>query len=157
MHRGGRSSGVVLRPGASDIFQELCDVYDTDGEIELIAFTNRLRHKNVLDAIGGPFAVTDIHGFLDKIHNYAPTILFLESRIELVRNAYIRRQMLAGAALDAQRALDPDPDADIDAALDEISSRIVSLAAWTQRHANLISLAVRDSRDAAQSARELSR
>jgi DnaB-like helicase N terminal domain/AAA domain len=114
-------------PAHQTIFQDLLDVYDGGGKIELIAFTNRLRTKGLLAAIGGAHAVTDIQLFLDKIHNFAPTTADLPDRIELVRAAYVRRQIIAGAAFDARRAIDPDPNVDMDAVLDEIASRAASL------------------------------
>jgi hypothetical protein len=114
-------------PAHRTICQELFDVHDSGGKIELIAFTNRLRTKGVLEAIGGAPAVTDIHVFLNELHNFAPTLADLPERIELVRAAYVRREIIAGAALDALRAYDPNPNADMNLVLDEIVSRAASL------------------------------
>src|SRR4030095_4253791 len=94
-------------PAHQTMFQDLFDVYDRDRKIELISFTNRLRSKGLLEAIGGAAAVTDIHLFLDKIHNFAPMIAHLPDRIELLRDAYVRMQIITGSVIDARRAFDP--------------------------------------------------
>lgn len=108
-------------------FQELLDVYDSSQEIELIGFTDRLRTKGLLAEIGGAKAVTDMELFIHKLHDFAPTIADLPARIELVQAAYVRRQIIAGAELARRGALDPDPNADMGAVLDEIRSRTDSL------------------------------
>jgi hypothetical protein len=114
-------------PAHQTIFQDLLDVYDANGKLELIGYTEHLRARGLLAAIGGAAAITDIALFVDKLHNYAPTIADLPDRIELLRNAYMRREIIAGSALAARRAYDPEPDADMGAVLDEVTSRIDSL------------------------------
>jgi hypothetical protein len=114
-------------PALSTVYQELLDVWDSGGKIELISFTDRLRFKGVLEAIGGAAALTDISLFADKLHNFAPGIADLSFRIELIHAAYVRRQIIADAEKTTQRALDPDPNADMNAVLDEIVSRATSL------------------------------
>jgi hypothetical protein len=114
-------------PKNQTVFQEFLDVHDSGGKIELISFSNRLKSKGLLEAIGGDSALIDINLFLDRLHNFAPSIADLRDRIELIRAAYVRRQIITGSAFDAHRALDPDPNADIDVLLDEIASRAMSL------------------------------
>jgi DnaB helicase-like protein/AAA domain-containing protein len=114
-------------PAHKTIYQELVDVYDSEGKIELISFTKRLAHKKLLDAIGGEGAVANIEIFLYQLHNVVWSIADLPDRIESVRACYQRRQLIAMAKLADQRAYDRDPDADIDAFLDEIASKAASL------------------------------
>jgi hypothetical protein len=114
-------------PPHRTIYQELIDVYDSDGDIELISFTKRLEFKGLLKEIGGPGAVSDIQGFIYQLHNDAPNIAALPLRIESVRDAYQRRQIIATARLALNRAVDLDPNADMGAVLDEIASKAMSL------------------------------
>ena len=128
---------MLYVPAHQRILQELFDVHDSGGKIELISFTNRLKSKGLLEAIGGAAAVTDIHLFLDKIHNFAPSIADLRDRIELIHAAYVRRQIITGCAFDARRALDPGLNADIDVLLDEMASRAMSLRSLGRNGANI--------------------
>jgi hypothetical protein len=133
---------MLYVPAHQTILQDLFDVHDNSGKIELISFTNRLRSKGLLAAIGGDSALSDIQIFLDRLHNFAPTIADLPDRIELIRAAYVRRQIITGSAFDARRAFDPDPNADIDVLLDEIASRAMSLRSLGRNGANIEDAAV---------------
>jgi hypothetical protein len=124
-------------PAHKTIYIELLDMWDSGGGIDLITFTNRLRDKKLLDEVGGAGAVTDVQGYLTEIFNYEK-IENLPYYIDIVRDNYLRRQIIAGAEVDARRAQDALPNADIGAMLDEISSRAVSLRSLHGRNGTQI-------------------
>lgn len=124
---GGVQACWFYVPTHRTIYVELRDMYDSGDAIDLITFTQRLRDKGLLAEVGGPYAVTDLQLYLDQISNFHPTIENLPDHIGILRDLYVRRQIIANAAKDTRRAYDPDPCADICTMLDEISSRAVSL------------------------------
>jgi hypothetical protein len=123
-------------PAHRTVFEELLDVWDSGRKIELIDFTERLRRNGTLEAIGGAAAITDISIFADKLHSFA-ALPDLNFRIELLQAAYVRRQIIVGAAQDARRAYDPNPNADMAAVLDEIRSRTDSLYSLAKQNGYL--------------------
>lgn len=123
----GLFAGWFYVPAHCTIYRELQDMWDSGEAIDLITFTARLRGKELLEEVGGAAAVTDVQSYLTKIYEYAQTAANLPYYIEIVRDRYMRRLIIAGAANDTRRAYDPDPKTDMGALLDEITSRALSL------------------------------
>ena len=116
----GMESNWFFVPAHQTIYVELRDMWDSSGGIDLITFTNWLRGKKLLDSVGGAGAVADVQTFV-------PSAALLPHYIGIVRDMYVRRQIIDSAALAAGRAYNSDPNADICTVLDEISSRAMSL------------------------------
>ena len=114
-------------PALRTIYGELRDMWDGGEAIDLITFTQRLRDKGLLDSVGGVAAVTEVQLYLDKISNFAPNVANLPFHLGIVRDLYVRRQVIQNAAEAARRTYNPDPNADISDVLDEISSWSASL------------------------------
>jgi hypothetical protein len=127
-------------PAFRTTYSELRDAYDSGGGIDLITFTQWLRDKGqgLLESVGGAAAVTDTQSYLDKIYDYAPTAANLPHYIDIVRNMHVRRQIIANAAKDSERAYNALPDADMGAMLDEQSSRAMSLRSLHGRNGTQI-------------------
>jgi hypothetical protein len=114
-------------PAHHTIYRELLDMWDSGGAIDLITFTVRLRGKELLDGVGNAVAVTEVGTYLDKIYDHAPTAANLPHYIDIVRDMYVRRQIIRAAELATRRAYDALPNADMGDLLEELSSSAVSL------------------------------
>jgi DnaB-like helicase N terminal domain/AAA domain len=123
----GLESNWFYVPANRTIYEELRDVWDSGGAIDLITFTQRLRDKGLLESVGGAAAVTDVQLYLDKIFNFAPTAANLPYHIAIVRDLYVRRQIIENCTESVRRAYDPNPNADMCTVLDEIASKAESL------------------------------
>jgi DnaB-like helicase N terminal domain len=121
-------------PALRTIYGELRDMCDSGEAIDLITFTQRLRDKKLIDSVGGAAAVTEVQLYLDKISNFAPTIAHLPYHLGIVRDLYLRRQVIFTGTEMVRRAYNPDPNADISDVLDEISSRAASLRSLQGRN-----------------------
>jgi hypothetical protein len=126
-------------PAHRTIYGELRDMWDGGRAIDLITLTHRLHDRELLESVGGAAAVTDVQTYLDKIYDHAKTAANLPYYIDIVREMYLRRQIIANAANDARRAYNTDPNADICSVLDEISSRAMSLRSLHGRNGARIS------------------
>lgn len=135
----GLHSSWFYVPAFRTIYDELRDAYDSGDAIDLITFTDRLRGKKLLDSVGGASAVTELQTYLTQIFDYTPTAANLPAYIKIVREMYLRRQIIANAALDTRRAYDPDPAADMCSQLDAITSRTASLRSLHGRNGAQIS------------------
>ena len=134
----GLCSGWFYVPTYRTIYGELRDMWDSGGEIDLITFTARLRGKELLEE-GGAAVVTDVQSYLTKIYEYAQTAANLPNYIDIVRDMYVRRLIIANAENDTRRAYDADPNIEASTMLDEISSRAVSLRSLHGRNGTQIS------------------
>jgi replicative DNA helicase len=120
-------------PAHRTLYIELCDVWELSSPIDLITFTQRLREKKILESVGGVADVTKLAA------NYVPTAANVAYYLDIVRDMYVRRQIIENAANDARRAYDANPNADMCTVLDEISSRAASLRSLHGRNGARIS------------------
>ena len=78
-------------PAHQTIYSVLVDLWNAAQEIDLITFTQVLRDRNLLDAIGGAFFVTELS-------NFVPTAANLEYYIDIVREKRALREVEAATA-----------------------------------------------------------
>jgi hypothetical protein len=90
-------------PAHQTIYSVLVDLWNAAQEIDLITFTQVLRDRNLLDAIGGAFFVTELS-------NFVPTAANLEYYIDIVREKRALREVEAAAKECLQRVRQQPPD-----------------------------------------------
>ena len=56
-------------PAHGTIFRVLVEMWSANTQIDVITLTNRLRDLNLLDAVGGPGAVTELFGYVPTAAN----------------------------------------------------------------------------------------
>ena len=112
-------------PAFSTIYVELRDMWDSGEAIDLVTFTQRLRDKNLLEAVGGPAEVTALQNYLSNLFNIAPTGANLPHYISIVRDKFALRQTLAAGAELVRRATEDQDNPQ--AVFDEVESRIASI------------------------------
>jgi replicative DNA helicase len=105
-------------PAHQTIFDALVDLWNGGQGIDLITFTQVLRDRNLLDGVGGAAAVTTLFTFV-------PTAANLGYYLEIVRDKYILRSIIAAGTESVRRAYEEQDE--VGNLLDEVEQRIFAV------------------------------
>src|SRR5712691_1245150 len=105
-------------PAHQTIYTMLVELWNAGQGIDLITFTQVLRDRNVLDAVGGPAFVTSLFTFV-------PTAANITYYLEIVRDKYILREIISACTEGARRSYEEQDE--VDNLLDEVEQRIFSV------------------------------
>src|SRR5438309_2017910 len=94
-------------PAHQTIYQALVDLWNAGQAIDLITFTQVLRDRNLLETVGGAALVTSLFTFV-------PTAANLGYYLEIVRDKYILRSIIAASTESVRRAYDEHRRACVD-------------------------------------------
>lgn len=105
-------------PAHQTIYTVLVELWNAGKEADLITFTQVLRDRNVLETVGGAAFVTSLFTFV-------PTTAMLTYYLEIVREKYVLRQLIACSTENIRRAYEEQDD--VNAILDEAEGRMLSI------------------------------
>ena len=105
-------------PAHQTIFDVLVDLWNTGAGIDLITFTQVLRDRNLLETVGGAAAVTSLYTFV-------PTAANVGYYLEIVRDKYILRSIIAASTESVRRAYEEQDE--VASLLDEVEQRIFAV------------------------------
>src|SRR6202790_3435628 len=105
-------------PAHQTIYNVLVDLWNAGQAIDLITFTQVLRDRNLLDAVGGAAFVTSLFTFV-------PTAANVGYYIDIVRDKYILREIIAAATESVRRAYEEQDE--VSNLLDEVEQRIFAV------------------------------
>src|ERR1700686_352990 len=105
-------------PAHQTIYNVLVDLWNAAQAIDLITFTQVLRDRNLLDAVGGAAFVTSLFTFV-------PTAANVGYYIDIVRDKYILREIIAAATESVRRAYEEQDE--VSNLLDEVEQRIFAV------------------------------
>ena len=105
-------------PAHQTVYAVLVEIWNADGGIDLITFTQTLRDRHLLDAIGGAAAVT-------SLFTYVPTAANVGYYLEIVRDKFILRQIIAACTESVRRSFE-DQD-QVESLLDEVEAKILAV------------------------------
>jgi replicative DNA helicase len=105
-------------PAHQTIYSYLVELWNAGQAIDLITFTQVLRDRNVLDAVGGAAFVTSLFTFV-------PTAANIAYYLEIVREKFILRQIIAAATESVRRAYDEQDE--VNNLLDEVEAKILAV------------------------------
>jgi replicative DNA helicase len=105
-------------PAHQTIYTILVELWNAGQGIDLITFTQTLRDRNVLDAVGGGAFVTSLYTFV-------PTAANVTYYLEIVREKFILRQIIAAATESVRRAYEEQDE--VNALLDEVEQKIFAV------------------------------
>src|SRR2546429_7427852 len=105
-------------PAHQSIYTILVELWNAGQGIDLITFTQVLRDRNVLDAIGGAALVTNLYTFV-------PTAANVGYYLEIVRDKYILRSIIAAGTESVRRAYEEQDE--VGNLLDEVEQRIFAV------------------------------
>src|SRR5215831_4110117 len=105
-------------PAHQTIFNALVDLWNVGQGIDLITFTQVLRDRNLLESVGGAAAVTNLFTFV-------PTAANVGYYIDIVRDKYILRSIIAAGTESVRRAYEEQDE--VGNLLDEVEQRIFAV------------------------------
>src|SRR5205823_6363285 len=105
-------------PAHQTIYLVLVELWNAGQGIYLITFTQVLRDRNLLETVGGAAAVTSLFTFV-------PTAANVTYYLEIVRDKYILRQIIAACTESVRRSFDEQDE--VNNLLDEVEQKIFSV------------------------------
>ena len=105
-------------PAHQTIFNALVDLWNAGQAIDLITFTQALRDRNLLESVGGAATVTNLYTFV-------PTAANVGYYLEIVRDKYILRSIIAAGTESVRRAYEEQDE--VGNLLDEVEQRIFAV------------------------------
>jgi replicative DNA helicase len=105
-------------PAHQTIFNVLVDLWNAGAGIDLITYTQVLRDRNLLESVGGAAAVTNLYTFV-------PTAANVGYYIDIVRDKYILRSIIAAGTESVRRAYEEQDE--VGNLLDEVEQRIFAV------------------------------
>src|SRR5438046_5041377 len=105
-------------PAHRTIYNVLVDLWNAGQAIDLITFTQVLRDRNLLEGVGGAAFVTSLFTFV-------PTAANVQYYLEIVRDKYILREIIAAATESVRRAYEEQDE--VNNLLDEVEQRIFAV------------------------------
>src|SRR5213076_3321552 len=105
-------------PAHQTVYTVLVELWNAGQAIDLITFTQVLRDRNLLESVGGVAAVTSLFTFV-------PTAADVTYYLEIVREKYILRQIIAACTESVRRAFDEQDE--VHGLLDEVEQKIFSV------------------------------
>ncbi len=105
-------------PAHQTIYNVLVDLWNAGQAIDLITFTQVLRDRNLLDAVGGAAFVTTLFTFV-------PTAANVQYYLDIVRDKHILREIIAAATESVRRAYEEQDE--VNNVLDEVEQRIFAV------------------------------
>ncbi|MEO8205515.1 MAG: replicative DNA helicase, partial [Chthoniobacterales bacterium] len=105
-------------PANATIYQILIDLWNTSAPIDLIALTQVLRDRNILDQVGGAEYITNLYTFV-------PTAANADFYIDILKEKYLLRQVIIVCTEYASRSYDEQGDAKL--LLDEVEAKVLQI------------------------------
>ena len=105
-------------PAHQTIYTVLVELWNTGQAIDLITFTQVLRDRNLLEGVGGAAFVTSLFTFV-------PTAANVQYYIDIVRDKYILRSIIAAATESVRRAYEEQDE--VGNLLDEVEQKIFAV------------------------------
>ena len=105
-------------PAHGTIFRVLVEMWSANTQIDVITLTNRLRDLNLLDAVGGPGAVTELFG-------YVPTAANAPHYLDIVLEKSLLRRMITACTSSAARCY--EEQGDVPQLLDDVERAIFTI------------------------------
>ena len=105
-------------PAHQTTYSALVDLWNNNQGIDLITFTQTLRDRNLLETIGGASFVTNLFTFV-------PTAANVGYYLDIVREKYILREIIAACTEGARRSYEEQDE--VDNLLDEVEQRIYAV------------------------------
>lgn len=105
-------------PAHQTIYTVLVELWNAGQGIDLITFTQVLRDRNLLETVGGASAVTSLFTFV-------PTAANVTYYLEIVRDKYILRQLVAAGTETVRRAFEEQDEVHL--LVDEVEQKFIGI------------------------------
>src|SRR5438128_5511545 len=105
-------------PAHQTIYTVLVELWNAGQAIDLITFTQVLRDRNLLEGVGGA-------AFITGLFTFVPTAANVQYYLDIVRDKYILREIIAAATESVRRAYEEQDE--VNNLLDEVEQRIFAV------------------------------
>src|SRR3954451_20014726 len=105
-------------PAHQTVYTVLVELWNAGQGIDLITFTQTLRDRNILEAVGGAAFVTNLYTFV-------PTAANVLYYLEIVREKFILRQIIAACTESVRRSYEEQDE--VNNLLDEVEQKIFAV------------------------------
>jgi len=105
-------------PAHQTVYAVLVELWNAGQGIDLITFTQVLRDRNVLETVGGA-------AFITSLFTFVPTAANVTYYLEIVRDKYILRQIIAACTESVRRSFEEQDE--VNNLLDEVEQKIFSV------------------------------
>ena len=105
-------------PAHQTIYTALVDLWNAGQGIDLITFTQVLRDRNLLETVGGA-------AFITSLFTFVPTAANVTYYLEIVREKYILRQIIAACTESVRRSFEEQEE--VNNLLDEVEQKIFAV------------------------------
>ena len=105
-------------PAHQTVYVVLVELWNAGQGIDLITFTQVLRDRNVLETVGGA-------AFITSLFTFVPTAANVTYYLEIVRDKYILRQIIAACTESVRRSFEEQDE--VNNLLDEVEQKIFSV------------------------------
>ena len=105
-------------PAHQTIYTVLVELWNASHGIDLITFTQTLRDRNLLDAVGGG-------AFITNLYTFVPTAANVTYYLEIVREKFILRQIIAACTESVRRSYEEQDE--VNSLLDEVEQKIFAV------------------------------
>jgi replicative DNA helicase len=105
-------------PAHQTIYTVLVELWNAGQGIDLITFTQTLRDRNLLDAVGGG-------AFITNLYTFVPTAANVTYYLEIVREKFILRQIIAACTESVRRSYEEQDE--VNNLLDEVEQKIFAV------------------------------
>jgi replicative DNA helicase len=105
-------------PAHQTVYTVLVELWNAGQGIDLITFTQTLRDRNVLDAVGGAAFVTSLYTFV-------PTAANVGYYLEIIREKFILRQIISACTEGVRRSYEEQDE--VNNLLDEVEKKIFAV------------------------------
>ncbi len=105
-------------PAHQTIYTVLVELWNAGQGIDLITFTQTLRDRNILDAVGGG-------AFITNLYTFVPTAANVLYYLEIVREKHILRQIIAACTESVRRSYEEQDE--VNNLLDEVEQKIFAV------------------------------
>jgi replicative DNA helicase len=105
-------------PAHQTVYVVLVELWNAGQGIDLITFTQVLRDRNVLETVGGA-------AFITSLFTFVPTAANVTYYLEIVRDKYILRQIIAACTESVRRSFEEQDE--VNNLLDDVEQKIFSV------------------------------
>jgi replicative DNA helicase len=105
-------------PAHQTIYTVLVELWNAGAGIDLITFTQTLRDRNLLETIGGA-------AFITSLYTFVPTAANVMYYLEIVREKYVLRQIIAACTESVRRAYEEQDE--VNNLLDEVEQKVFAV------------------------------
>ncbi|MGB0992405.1 MAG: replicative DNA helicase [Akkermansiaceae bacterium] len=119
------TEGHFYHPAHGSLFAILQELFEKNEPVELISFSEMLKARGLLESVGGASALTEIYTF-------TPTHAHFEHHLNLVKDKFVLRSVIAHCTEAITRAYDDQEE--VEALLDNVEQQVLAIREGAEKN-----------------------